>query len=98
MQCTDCIYSDTHTADCWWSEQEKLPKGATLAPVICGSDKTLLTIMAGYQSAWPVDLTIGNIPKHVRKKPSANAELLLALLPSLQWAIMQQVLKRVFTR
>ncbi len=37
--------------------------------------------MARNQSAWPVYLTIGNIPKHVRKKPSANTVLLLALLP-----------------
>jgi hypothetical protein len=37
--------------------------------------------MAGNHSAWPVYLTVGNIPKHVRKRPSANAVLLLALLP-----------------
>jgi hypothetical protein len=74
------LYSDPHTGDNWWTEQEKLPKGATLGPVICGSDKTLLTTMAR-QSAWPVYITIGNIPKHIRKKQSANAVLLLALLP-----------------
>ncbi len=50
-------------------------------PLICGSDKTLLTTMAGNHSAWPVYLTIGNLPKHVRRKPSSNAVLLLALLP-----------------
>ncbi len=68
---------------CWWSKQEKLPKGAILVPVICGSDKTLLTKMAGYQSAWPVYLTISNIPKHVQNNPSAYAILLLALLPKI---------------
>ncbi len=46
-------------------EQEKLPKGVTLVPIICGSDKTLLTTMAGNQSAWPVYITVGNIPKHI---------------------------------
>jgi hypothetical protein len=36
--------------------------------------------MAGNQGAWPVYLTIGNIPKYIQKKPSANAVLLLVLL------------------
>jgi hypothetical protein len=80
-QHSERLYSDLHTGDCWWTEQEKLPKGATLVPIICGSDKTLLTTMAGSQSAWPVYITIGNIPKLIRKKQSANAVLLLALLP-----------------
>ncbi len=71
-----------HTAEYWLTEQAKLPRGATLVPIICGSDKTLLTTMAGNPSAWPVYLTIGNIPKVLRKKPSANAVLLLAILPN----------------
>jgi hypothetical protein len=74
------VYNDMHTGDYWWEEQEKLPKGATLVPLICGLDKMLLTTMAGNQSAWPVYITIGNLPKHVRKKSSSNAVLLLALL------------------
>jgi hypothetical protein len=78
---TERVYSDLHTGNYWWTEQDKLLKGATLVPIICGSNKTLLTTMAGNQSAWPVYLTIGNIPKSIRKKPSANAVLLLALLP-----------------
>ncbi len=35
---TDHVYSDMHTADGWWAEQEKLPKGGTPDLVICGSD------------------------------------------------------------
>jgi len=43
--------------------QSKLPKGATLAPVIIATDKTQLTQFSGNKSAYPVYLTIGNIPK-----------------------------------
>jgi hypothetical protein len=70
-----------YTGDNWWTEQEKLPLGATLVPLICGSDKTLLTTMAGNQSVWPVYITIGNLSKRIRQTPSSNAVLLLALLP-----------------
>jgi hypothetical protein len=82
-QHTEQLYLELHTADYWWTEQEKLPKGATLVPIICGSDNTLLTTMAGNHSAWPVYLTVGNIPRHVQKRPSANGVLLLALPPKL---------------
>jgi hypothetical protein len=70
-----------HTGDFWWKEQSTLPPGGTLVPLICGSDKTLLTTMAGNHSAWPVYLTVGNIPEAFRRKLSQNAALLLALLP-----------------
>ncbi len=59
----------------------KASQGETLVPIICGSDKTLLTTMAGNHSAWPDHLMVGNIPKHMQKRLSANAVLLLALLP-----------------
>ena len=43
-------------------KQDKLPKGATVAPVIISSDKTQLTEFSGNKQAYPVYLTIGNIP------------------------------------
>jgi hypothetical protein len=45
------VYLEMCTGNCWWNEQAKLPPGATLVPRICGSDKTLLTTMAGNYSA-----------------------------------------------
>ena len=55
--------------------------GATVVPVIISSDKTQLTHFRG-KSAYPVYLTIGNIPKNIRRKPSRHAQILLAYIPT----------------
>jgi len=45
------------------------------------SDKTNLTNSLGELTAWPVYLTIGNLPSARRNSPGSIAVLLLALLP-----------------
>ena len=44
-------------------------------------DKTLLTTFRN-KSAYPLYLTIGNIPKEIRRKPSMNMYILLGYLPT----------------
>ena len=61
-------------------KQDKLPKGATVVPVIISSDKTQLTEFSGNKQAYPVYLTIGNIPGRIRRKPNEKATILLAYL------------------
>ncbi|KAF8247411.1 hypothetical protein K440DRAFT_551111 [Wilcoxina mikolae CBS 423.85] len=46
--------------------QESLPDGSTVVPVILGSDKTMLSTLSGDKSAWPVNLSIGNLSKSNR--------------------------------
>ncbi|CAA7267865.1 unnamed protein product [Cyclocybe aegerita] len=57
------IYSEMWTGQWWHILQSKVPEGGTVAPVIIATDKTQLTQFSGNKSAYPVYLTIGNIPK-----------------------------------
>ncbi|THH20201.1 hypothetical protein EW146_g1111 [Bondarzewia mesenterica] len=78
------IYHDVHTGNWWWEIQELLEAsnaGATVIPIILSSDKTQLTLFRN-KSAYPVYITIGNIPKEIRRKPSRRAQILLGYLPA----------------
>ncbi|KAI1784619.1 hypothetical protein LXA43DRAFT_976614 [Ganoderma leucocontextum] len=78
------VYFDMHSGRWWWDAQkaiEKVKPGATIIPIIISSDKTQLTVF-GNKTAYPVYLTIGNLPKDVRRKPSRRGQILLAYLPS----------------
>jgi len=45
------------------------------------SDQTHLTNLSGDKKAWPVYITLGNLPSSRRNSPTSMAVLLLALLP-----------------
>jgi len=45
------------------------------------SDQTHLTIFSGHKKAWPVYITLGNLPSGRRNSPTSMAVLLLPLLP-----------------
>ncbi|KAH8976593.1 hypothetical protein EDB92DRAFT_1938543 [Lactarius akahatsu] len=78
------VYSEMHTGDWWWAVQMSLEAhrpGATVIPVIISSDKTQLTLFRG-KTAYPVYLTIGNIPKDTHQKPSHRAQILVGYLPT----------------
>ncbi|KAL1937051.1 hypothetical protein VTO73DRAFT_15569 [Trametes versicolor] len=81
---TSRVYFDMHTGKWWWETQKRIEKrmpGATIIPVIISSDKTQLTVF-GSKTAYPVYMTIGNLPKDIRRKPSRRGQILLAYLPT----------------
>ncbi|KAI0661142.1 hypothetical protein C8Q70DRAFT_932203 [Cubamyces menziesii] len=63
------------------TELEKLRPGATVVPILISSDKTQLTLI-GNKTAYPVYMTLGNLPKSIRSKPSRRGQILLAYLPT----------------
>ncbi|KAF8810314.1 hypothetical protein BYT27DRAFT_7209578 [Phlegmacium glaucopus] len=83
--CGTRMYHDMNTGEWWWSTQEVLDRdtrpGATVIPIILSTDKTQLMDFRN-KSAYPLYMTIGNIPKEIRRKPSFRAYVLLAYLPT----------------
>ncbi|EPQ49860.1 hypothetical protein GLOTRDRAFT_51483, partial [Gloeophyllum trabeum ATCC 11539] len=78
------MYSDMHTGKWWWATQKAIEQdqpGATIVPVIISSDKTQVTLF-GNKSAYPIYMTIGNLPKEIRRKPSRGGHILLGYLPT----------------
>ena len=61
--------------------QRNAPEGTTLLPLIFGSDKCHLTAHTGNRYAWPVYMSLANIKKETRNKPTCHAWLLVAMLP-----------------
>ncbi|KIL60573.1 hypothetical protein M378DRAFT_14041, partial [Amanita muscaria Koide BX008] len=78
------VFHDMHTGDWWWEMQNVLEarkRGATIVPVLLSSDRTQVTVF-GSKTAYPVYVTIGNLPKEIRRKPSCHGQVLLAYLPA----------------
>ncbi|KZV74028.1 hypothetical protein PENSPDRAFT_682391 [Peniophora sp. CONT] len=70
---------DMHTAKWWWTMQSRIERhkpGTTIIPLIISSDTTQLTPFRN-RAAYPVYITIRNIPKELWHKTSLQAQLLV---------------------
>lgn len=74
------IFTEMWTGRWWWRKQNLFP-GKTIVPMIFSSDKTQLTLFSGDKTAYPIYLTIGNIPGHLRRMPSMHTQILVGYLP-----------------
>ena len=54
--------------------------GAAVAPVITTTDKTQLMQFSGNKSAYPIYMTLSNLPCTLRHKPSEHACILISYL------------------
>jgi hypothetical protein len=67
-----------NSADWWWEIHESVSQGATIVPLIGGSDKMKLKDPSNNKKARPIYLTLGNIHSSYRNKYSYLTHLVLA--------------------
>lgn len=77
----DCVYFMMNSADWCWEMKDIHSPGATMVPVIVGSDKTQLIDLSGKKQDWPTYPTIGNIYSSISNKYSYLGQIVLAFLP-----------------
>ncbi|KAG8729126.1 hypothetical protein FRC10_004270 [Ceratobasidium sp. 414] len=76
------VYDEMWSADWWWRMQYLIgnPHG-TVVPLIVATNETTLTNNAHGPKAHPVYLSLGNISKKIRRRPTKQAMILIGYIP-----------------
>ncbi|QRW11994.1 Zn-finger protein [Ceratobasidium sp. AG-Ba] len=76
------LYDEMWSGDWWWRTQYGIrDRFGTVVPLIVSSDETQLTNNPNGPKAHPLYLSIGNISKSIRRRPTKHAMLLIGYLP-----------------
>ncbi|QRW06771.1 hypothetical protein RhiLY_05770 [Ceratobasidium sp. AG-Ba] len=75
------VFDEVWASDWWQRMQGLVGEDGTIAPIILSTDQTLMTRFSGSKKAWPVYISIGNIGKDIRRKPSERAWVLIGYIP-----------------
>ncbi|KAG9123430.1 hypothetical protein FRC07_014952, partial [Ceratobasidium sp. 392] len=76
------VYDEMWSGDWWWRMQYLIGnENGTVVPLIISTDKTTMTNNPLGDMAHPVYLSIGNISKTIRRKPTKRAMVLVGYLP-----------------
>lgn len=80
------LWNEMYTADRWLEVQRDIADDECVLAIIAGSDETQLATLSGDQKAWPVYLSLGNIPLKVRRSIKNECFVLIGYLPTIQAA------------
>ncbi|KAF8595283.1 hypothetical protein BDV93DRAFT_457131, partial [Ceratobasidium sp. AG-I] len=79
---THRVYDEMWSGDWWWRMQYLIRnKNGTVVPLIIATDETTLTNNPRGPKGYPVYLSIGNISKSVRRKPTKRGMVVIGYLP-----------------
>ncbi|KAG8730883.1 hypothetical protein FRC10_002295, partial [Ceratobasidium sp. 414] len=76
------VYDEMWSGDWWWRMQHLIRnKNGTIAPLIIATDETTMANNPRGAKAHPVYLSIGNISKDARRRPTKRPMIIIGYLP-----------------
>ncbi|KAG8729886.1 hypothetical protein FRC10_003320, partial [Ceratobasidium sp. 414] len=75
------VRGEMASGEWWWRMQDSLGGDATIAPIVLATDATQLSLFSGNKKAWPIYMSIANISKAIRRRPSERAMILIGYIP-----------------
>ena len=84
------MYTEVHTGNRWWHQQDQLPPGATVVPLVIATDKTLLSEQ-GEITIYPVYASVFNLDSRTRHAQKRPGTVLLGFIPVTKGQVKSEV-------